>query len=272
MTQHRTVQGWPYLVVVLDVCSRRVVGWRSPTCASHSSSTPRIWRSRSAGRHSERVHHCDHRAQYTSWAFGQRLREAGLIGLMVPRELDGLRLPHLPRFSGCCRRRCTPLIEEATGKQTSAADSKVAQDLCRIAMVAQPVNDFDGQLLSGGLVKLGSRLLEEVRLSLFSPEIEHDSAALGLDAGQCRLEALATAAEGRAQGVTDDAFSVHVHGDVRAVADCPVDQRQVLTAVEAAAVAHGGEPAGGQRHGGLGNALDELLETHAVRHEIADLD
>lgn len=26
------------------------------------------------------IHHADHGAQYTSWAFGQRLREAGLLG------------------------------------------------------------------------------------------------------------------------------------------------------------------------------------------------
>ncbi len=28
------------------------------------------------------VHHSDHGSQYTSWAFGQRLRDAGLLGSM----------------------------------------------------------------------------------------------------------------------------------------------------------------------------------------------
>ncbi len=28
------------------------------------------------------IHHADHGAQYPSWAFGQRLREAGLLGSM----------------------------------------------------------------------------------------------------------------------------------------------------------------------------------------------
>ena len=34
-------------------------------------------------RHPDRVvHHADHGTQYTSWAFGQRLRQAGLLGSM----------------------------------------------------------------------------------------------------------------------------------------------------------------------------------------------
>jgi putative transposase len=83
ITQHRTGQGWFYLAVVLDVFSRRVVGW---AMADHlraelvvDALQMAIWQRRpSAGA----IHHSDHGSQYTSWAFGQRLREAGLLGSM----------------------------------------------------------------------------------------------------------------------------------------------------------------------------------------------
>ena len=40
-----------------------------------------IWRRRPKHK-SGLVHHSDHGTQYTSWAFGQRLRTAGLLGSM----------------------------------------------------------------------------------------------------------------------------------------------------------------------------------------------
>jgi putative transposase len=84
ITQHRTGEGWVYLAAVIDACSRRVVGW---SIADHlraelvvDALQMAIWRRRPpAGRV---VHHSDHGAQYTSWAFGQRLRTAGLLGSM----------------------------------------------------------------------------------------------------------------------------------------------------------------------------------------------
>jgi putative transposase len=83
ITQHRTSEGWFYLAVVLDCFSRRVVGW---AMADHIRSElvvdalqMAIWnRTPDAGA----IHHSDHGSTYTSWAFGQRLREAGLLGSM----------------------------------------------------------------------------------------------------------------------------------------------------------------------------------------------
>jgi len=83
ITQHRTGQGWLYCAVVLDVFSRRVVGW---SIADHLRTELVLdaldmarWRRRPpAGA----VLHSDHGCQYTSWAFGQRLRAAGLLGSM----------------------------------------------------------------------------------------------------------------------------------------------------------------------------------------------
>lgn len=89
ITQHRTGEGWLYCAVVLDVYSRRVVGW---SIADHLRSDIVVdalemacWRRKPAAQSLERggtVVHSDHGSQYTSWAFGQRLRTAGLLGSM----------------------------------------------------------------------------------------------------------------------------------------------------------------------------------------------
>ncbi len=83
ITQHRTSEGWYYLAVVLDCFSRRVVGW---AMADHLRSElvvdalqMAIW---NRGPGPGAIHHSDHGSTYTSWAFGQRLREAGLLGSM----------------------------------------------------------------------------------------------------------------------------------------------------------------------------------------------
>ena len=84
ITQHRTDQGWVYCAVVLDTYSRRVVGWsiadhlRTELVVDALEMACLRRRSRTAGT----VVHSDHGSQYTSWAFGQRLRTAGLLGSM----------------------------------------------------------------------------------------------------------------------------------------------------------------------------------------------
>jgi putative transposase len=78
-----TWTGWLYLAVVLDVYSRRVVGW---AMADHlrtelviDALDMAIWNRRPA---QGLVHHSDQGCQYTSLAFGRRLREAGLVASM----------------------------------------------------------------------------------------------------------------------------------------------------------------------------------------------
>ncbi|MDQ4037202.1 MAG: IS3 family transposase, partial [Actinomycetota bacterium] len=82
ITQHRTAEGWVYATVVLDVFSRRVVGW---SIADHLRTELVIdaldmarWRRKPA----VTIVHSDRGTQYTSWLFGTRLREAGLMGSM----------------------------------------------------------------------------------------------------------------------------------------------------------------------------------------------
>lgn len=83
ITQHRAADGWVYTAVVIDTYSRMVVGW---SIADHlraelvcDALDMAVWR-RKPG--SGTVHHADHGTQYTSWAFGQRLRAAGLLASM----------------------------------------------------------------------------------------------------------------------------------------------------------------------------------------------
>jgi putative transposase len=78
-----TWSGWLYLAVVLDVWSRRVVGW---AMADHlrtelvvDALDMAIWRRRPT---TSLVHHSDQGCQYTSLAFGRRCREAGITPSM----------------------------------------------------------------------------------------------------------------------------------------------------------------------------------------------
>jgi putative transposase len=88
ITEHPTLEGKLYCAAVLDVYSRLIIGWaiaehmrtelvtdalgmaiirRQPDKQSGDTST---------------VLHSDHGSQFTSWAFGQRLRSAGLMSSM----------------------------------------------------------------------------------------------------------------------------------------------------------------------------------------------
>jgi putative transposase len=84
ITEHPTGQGKVYAAVVLDAWSRRVVGL---SIADHlraelvtDALQMAIWRR--GGQAAGTIHHSDHGTQYTSWAFGQRLRQAGLLASM----------------------------------------------------------------------------------------------------------------------------------------------------------------------------------------------
>jgi len=80
ITSLPTWQGFLSLAVVLDACSRRVVGW---AMASHMRAElvldaleMALWARRPAA---GLIHHSDHGSQYTSLAFGQRCRRAGVV-------------------------------------------------------------------------------------------------------------------------------------------------------------------------------------------------
>jgi putative transposase len=83
ITQHPTGEGWLYIACVLDVFSRRVVGWSMGKRATADLVT----RALDMALHNRQpesaiVHHSDHGAQYTSYAFGRALRDAGILPSM----------------------------------------------------------------------------------------------------------------------------------------------------------------------------------------------
>jgi len=78
-----TWEGFLYLACVLDVCTRRVVGWAMRTTLATEIVTAAldmaIARAHPAA---GLIHHSDHGSQYTSFVFGQRCQEAGIVPSM----------------------------------------------------------------------------------------------------------------------------------------------------------------------------------------------
>jgi putative transposase len=84
ITEHPTRDGKVYCAVVIDAWNRQVIGH---SIVDHLRAELVVdaldmacWRQRPEP--GQTVHHSDHGTQYTSWAFGQRLRHAGLLGSM----------------------------------------------------------------------------------------------------------------------------------------------------------------------------------------------
>jgi putative transposase len=83
ITEHPTREGKLYCAVVLDACSRRVVGWSidtTPTAALVTNALGMAIQSRrpAAGT----LIHSDQGVQFTSWAFSQRAKASGLVPSM----------------------------------------------------------------------------------------------------------------------------------------------------------------------------------------------
>ena len=83
ITEHPTREGKVYCAVVLDVFSRRVVGWSidaSPTAALVTNALGMaIGHRKPTG---GTVIHSDHGTQFTSWAFTRRALDSGLVPSM----------------------------------------------------------------------------------------------------------------------------------------------------------------------------------------------
>jgi putative transposase len=83
ITEHPTREGKLYCAVVLDACSRRVVGWSidaTPTAALVTNALGMAIESRrpAAGT----LIHSDQGVQFTSWVFSQRAKASGLVPSM----------------------------------------------------------------------------------------------------------------------------------------------------------------------------------------------
>jgi putative transposase len=73
-----TWSGFLYLAVVLDVWSRRVVGWAMETHLRTELVLAALAMAVRQRQPHEVIHHSDQGSQYTALAFGQRCREAGV--------------------------------------------------------------------------------------------------------------------------------------------------------------------------------------------------
>jgi transposase InsO family protein len=83
ITEHATREGKLYCSVVLDVYSRRVVGWSidaSPTAALVTNALGMAIDTRQPP--SGTLIHSDQGVQVTSWAFTRRAKESGLVPSM----------------------------------------------------------------------------------------------------------------------------------------------------------------------------------------------
>jgi putative transposase len=73
-----TATGFLYLAVVLDACSRRIVGWSMATTLATQLVLDALDMALATRRPNGVIHHSDQGSQYTSLAFGQRCRQAGV--------------------------------------------------------------------------------------------------------------------------------------------------------------------------------------------------
>jgi putative transposase len=83
ITYLRTWEGWLYLSFVLDIYSRRIVGWSM----ANNLRTELVLDAVNMAIYTRRpspglIHHSDRGSQYTSVEFGSRLKEAGLLPSM----------------------------------------------------------------------------------------------------------------------------------------------------------------------------------------------
>jgi putative transposase len=81
-----TYEGWLFLAVVMDVCSRKIVGWAMREDLKSELVVDALGMAVARRRPKPGlVHHSDRGSQYTSLAFGRTLRDSGLVASMGRR-------------------------------------------------------------------------------------------------------------------------------------------------------------------------------------------
>jgi putative transposase len=79
ITYISTWAGFLYLAIVLDACSRKVVGWAMENHLRTELVLAAINRALAQRRPEGVIHHSDRGCQYTSFAFGKRCQEMGVV-------------------------------------------------------------------------------------------------------------------------------------------------------------------------------------------------
>jgi putative transposase len=74
-----TWAGFLYLAIVLDACSRKVIGWAMESHLRTELVLSAINMALAQRMPEKVIHHSDHGCQYTSFAFGKRCREMGVV-------------------------------------------------------------------------------------------------------------------------------------------------------------------------------------------------
>ena len=137
-----TAEGWLYVAAVLDLFSRRVVGWSMSAAMTAELVTDAlvmaIWR---RGRPKELLHHSDRGSQYTSEAFQRLMAEHGVTCSLsrsgdvwdnaamesffssLKRTCGPQNLPH----AGPGQSRCVRLHREVLQSATQALDDRLHQ-------------------------------------------------------------------------------------------------------------------------------------------------
>lgn len=82
MTYVPTWSGWLYLAMVLDVYSRKIIGWAMGTNMRTELILEALQMAITQRQPSGVIHHSDRGSQYTSYAFGKRCQEAGIMPSM----------------------------------------------------------------------------------------------------------------------------------------------------------------------------------------------
>ena len=84
ITEHPTEEGKLYCAAVMDAYSRLIIGWSINNHMRTELVTDALGMAiiRRNPENDTTILHSDHGSQYTSWAFGQRLRTAGLLASM----------------------------------------------------------------------------------------------------------------------------------------------------------------------------------------------
>jgi len=82
MTYIPTWSGWLYLAMVLDVYSRKIVGWAIDTNMRTELILDALQMAVTQRQPRGVIHHSDRGSQYTSYAFGKRCQEAGIMPSM----------------------------------------------------------------------------------------------------------------------------------------------------------------------------------------------
>ena len=115
-----TEEGWLYVAVMLDLWSRRVVGWATGATL-HARLAQRALAMAVQHRQPERglLHHSDRGVQYASRDYREQLEQAGCVASMS-RKGNPSDNAAMERFNATYQRECVGLAEASGGYATRA--------------------------------------------------------------------------------------------------------------------------------------------------------